>query len=92
MQAGTDSRSVQELLTYAEVATTMIKTHVLQMDGDAQTAGLVVQHLGAAKQSLVNFCTQPETVGRPGASKVGAWPIANVQPFRSTDQLWPVSP
>ena len=92
MQAGTDSRSVQELLIYAEVATTMIKTHVLQMDGDAQTAGLVVQHLGAAKQSLVNFCTQPETAGRPGASKVGAWPIANVQPFRSTDQLWPVSP
>ena len=36
--------------------------------------------------------SQPETVGRPGASKVGAWPIANVQPFRSTDQLWPVSP
>ena len=92
MQAGTDSRSVQELLIYAEVATTMIKTHVLQMDGGAQSAGLVVQHLGAAKQSLVNFCTQPETVGRPGASKVGAWPIANVQPFRSTDQLWPVSP
>ena len=59
MQAGTDSRSVQELLIYAEVATTMIKTHVLQMDGGAQSAGLVVQHLGAAKQSLVNFCTQP---------------------------------
>jgi len=38
----------------------MIKTHVLQMDGGAQTAGLVVQHFGAAKQSLVNFCTQPE--------------------------------
>lgn len=83
---------MQELLIYAEVATTMIKTHVLQMDGGAQSAGLVVQHLGAAKQSLVNFCTQPETVGRPGASKVGAWPIANVQPFRSTDQLWPGSP
>jgi hypothetical protein len=35
---------------YAEVATTMFKTHVLQMGGGAQTAGLVVQHLGAAKQ------------------------------------------
>ena len=39
-----------------------------------------------------NDTVQPETVGRPCASKVGAWPIANVQPFRSTDQLWPVSP
>ena len=48
LQAGSDSRSVQELLVYAEVATTMIKTHVLQMGGGAQTAGLVVQHLGAA--------------------------------------------
>ena len=60
MQAGSDRRSAQELLVYAEVATIMIKTHVLQMDGGAQTAGLVVQHFGAAKQSLVNFCTQPE--------------------------------
>jgi hypothetical protein len=59
LQAGSDSRSVQELLVYAEVATTMIKTHVLQMGGGAQTAGLVVQHLGAAKQSLTNFCNQP---------------------------------
>jgi len=56
LQAGSDNRSVQELLVYAEVATTMIKTHVLQMVVDAQTAGLVVQHLVATKQSLVNFC------------------------------------
>jgi hypothetical protein len=36
----------------------MIKTHVLQMGGGAQTAGLVVQPLGAAKQSLANFCNR----------------------------------
>jgi site-specific recombinase XerD len=29
LQAGSDSRSVQELLVYAEVTTTMIKTNVL---------------------------------------------------------------
>lgn len=52
---------MQELLVYAEVATTMIKTHVLQMVVGAQTAGLVVQHLGAAKQSLVNFRNQTQS-------------------------------
>jgi hypothetical protein len=51
-----------------------------------------VMNVAADQDSTSNDSVQPETVGRPGASKVGAWPIANVQPFRSTDQLWPVSP
>ncbi len=46
LQAGSDIRTVQELLAHAEVATTMINIHVLLMGGGAQPAGLVFQHLG----------------------------------------------